>query len=412
MGYGSYLSSLLYRNDEFEYDICSTLGLPTSLGEGPFSDSILEDSVEFLAIHHPRIVIEKDNDKSDMVPFYETSVSPVVNNTIVDRDTEVVFVQSEERDIMQDGAFSVCIDATQHQQEIQGDQAVVHIEAKSSSVAYMICTLSLYDRTAEIVSSQNMVSYTSKKKKYEIKHRKLVSRVIDLRSVRQMLVSSAVKHKKIQKYNPRQYVYLNVHVFGSMHVTCNVYCKGNKAKEKGPFFVYKGPLIREGKEQWGCYSPRYVQKVSPITNERFVFVRVKGELYASKEVYKRFPVSLTTTSRQLISPLHRCIKVVSCECPVHQEGCGISFEHKEYSFIKIPPVCYNLQPDLVEYVIIWLNTRYKIDDKGEWVYVPDDMKIPVIVHEDHKALEDDEVRSELLDYSKVFFIRPDSKENK
>lgn len=407
LGYGSYLSSLLYRNDEFEYDICSTLGLPTESVEGPFSDSILEDAVEFLAIHHPRIVVEKDNDQSDMVPFYETAISPVCNTTLVDRTIDMVYVQSVVHDIVNDGAFALCVDATQHEVEIEGEQTVVHLEAESPTVGYMTCTLSLYDRVAEVTSPQNMLSYTSKKKKYEIRHRKMVSRVIDLRSVRQMLISAAVKHKKIQKYNPRQYVYLNVHVFGTMKITCNVYCKGNKAKEKGPFLLYKGPLFREGKEYWGCYTPRYTQKVSPMTTERFSYVRVKGELYASKEVFKRFPVSLTTTSRQLISPLHRCIRVISCDCPVHREGCGISFEHKEYSFIKIPPVCYNLQPDLVEYVIVWLNTRYKIDN-GVWVYIPEETPLPVVSSnsESTKVLEDEDVRSDLLDYSKVFFIKP------
>jgi hypothetical protein len=407
MGYGAHLRSLLYTDLEYEYDICSTLELPTDKQEGSIAKSILEETVDYLTLENPALTVEKDTVRSDHCLLYETSVPPseFAEMRIKDRDTDVLCINSTQFSSKLHHAQSIPIDATQLEDEVHARQAVVHLCGQGDQEAYACFSLSLYERSSEVVNPHDMHHYTAHYTKYHFGTRAMVSKVLDLRAYRKMLIGEAVRHKKIKKYNPRQYLFLNVYVFGTARFRINIYTLGTRAEEKGPFFVHEGPRLRNGVEFWGYFDKaRKRKEASPMTDERFVFVRVAAELHATLSVYPHHPLQLTSTARDLISPMHRSISVIQCICPIHGEKCGVSFQHKIKKDIVIPAVCYNLQLDLMEYVIIWLNTRYKRTKEGKWVYLGEEGQASQIADVPPRV-EDLVVSPQILDYSLVYFIK-------
>jgi len=301
LGYGAHLNSLLVEEEDFEFDVCTTLGLQTERVEGEKSPSILEDAVDFLALAKPAIYNAVDLEKQVQVPMYDTSVPPQMTNKIVPRDeSDIILIQSVEKKINSTDAFSIPIDATQQEKEIEADQAVVHICGQASAQAYMMLKISLYDRVNDLERQEDLVYFTNKLTRYEISSRALVSRVLDLRAYRQMLISTAEKHKKIEKYNPRQYIYLSVYVIGKCQLRISVYSKGKNAIESGPFMLYKGPALRAGESVWGCFNKdREKRDPSPLTPARQAFLLRPPELYANRDLFVVFSYSFGYHSKRI-----------------------------------------------------------------------------------------------------------------
>jgi len=315
-------------------------------------------------------------------------------------------VKSEVHQFESVGAISIPIDATQNEDELKLDSTVIHIGADTDNKMYVCTSISLYDRAAAVQSDKDLYYYTNKNTKYELHGRYFVSRVISLQAYRKVLIAPAMKHKKIQKYNLRQYLFLNLYVFGLGKILVNFYSMGTRAKEKGPFFLYKGPCLVEGEEKWGLIKSRERRESSGLTEERFSFIiNSPPLLHRNAGVGHYTDMELTTTVQELISPMHRCIYVTVAECPAHKgERCGVRFRHKTNPFVLIPSVCYNLQTDLLSYVVIWLNTRFKRRGNS-WIFI--DIKNKEKEFEYISQLCEDNrfvLPYTILDYSNCYFI--------
>lgn len=369
LGYGAELMTLVYNGQPYEEDVEKVICQQAEV-KNPGSVELLTDIVDFLAIVKSSNNESQDIIKNTQCPLYETCVAPQPLREVILGKDAITYFKSEIVNVDTIGAISIPIDATQDEQELKLDSTVIHIGAETSDKMYITSSLSLYERAAAVQKEQDLYYYTNRSSKYEVFGRCLVSRVISLSAYRKMLISQAVKHKKIRKYNPRQYLYLNLYVFGLGKLLINFYSVGTRAKEKGPFVLYRGPCLVEGEEKWGLYQSQERRDASVMTEERFSFVvNSLPLLHRHSGMGHYTDIELTTTVQELISPMHRCISVQICDCPVHRgQNCGVNFRHKVNPFIIIPPICYNMQTDLLTYVVIWLNTRFR-KRGNNWIFI-------------------------------------------
>jgi len=84
--------------------------------------------------------------------------------------------------------------------------------------------------------------------------------------------------------------------------------------------------------------------------------------------------------------------------------CGVEIFHKIHQEVRVPPICYNLQRDLAQYAILWLNSHYI--KKGEkWYRVEADKEKVIPIGIDVDKDKEVEPSTQMLDYSKVYFIK-------
>jgi len=302
---------------------------------------------------------------TDLCQFLPLEEEVAENSSCRDEGASLLSVSYHHGRIDADSAFSIPIDYISPELEIESSQFLIHLTVESDCGVQMALCPSLYERTSAVTQRGNFGACTSRLKKYNKFSGSLISAVIDTRALRRLLVSEAVRHKKIKKYNPRQYAFFNLYIIGRSRVRVAIYNYGVRSSESG-FRLYMGPTLVKGKEIWGCYSGRDRQDASSMTDPRLKYVYSDPELFHSKDVYEYFPPVLLTTLKGLMPLFHRIIQAKITQCPVHEGRCGVSFRNTLNPLIFIPDICYNVQPDLNSYIIMWLNKRYKRRGESWW----------------------------------------------
>jgi hypothetical protein len=403
LGYGAELLSMIY--DEQEEDLSSSqlvyMDRPCNV-----ETSSPDKLVTYLTSNSVAEVRNIDKLHTGICPLYESNVEVPYREPIVHMNgAGVVFTRSVQTEGEAYSAVSVSLDATESR-ELDLSQGVVSVTATGQGS--IIPAVSAYDRVKELLAPKDIKTFTANYTSYQVLGKRvLATRVMDYRAYRRQLISEAVRHKKTAKYNPRQYMFFSLYVVGRCKVQITIFSYGKESSETGPFLLYKGPIFKKGKRLIPLFEDKVEVAASPITPIRSNFVRQDPELTCHKDIYRNVIVELTTTATDLIAPLDRCISVQIVECPVHKgEQCGVAFQHKKNLNIYIPSICYNLQPNLLDYVVLWLNTRYYKNSQGDLVFRHVKNK-----NEDHRLFYEQECERRemilpysILDYTKLYFI--------
>jgi len=298
----------------------------------------------------------RDELKSSTIPFYESNqaLSPRKYEISVGRDG---VVHSHSEDLMSESVTVMDIPLDYSPvEELDLSKGIVHVTLEGN--CSFIPTIALYERTKEIQTLQDVKHYTRYFNTYYCKDvRHICTRSLDYQAYRLMLINEAVRHQKIRKYNPRQYLFFSCYLVGKGKARVSIFSFGRHSKEKGPFFLYRGPLKSVKKES--KFKINYVQEPSLMTPFRESFVRKGPDLILHKDIYRDVFSELLSVKLELVAPLHRSFMVKVVVCPVHSgSNCGLSIHHKSIPFY-IPPICYNMESNVYEYVMLWLTTRYE-----------------------------------------------------
>jgi hypothetical protein len=368
LGYGAYLKDLLYG---YTHGIITIIDMESVV---KISDNL--DLIQHFIATNCKPYIMEAKDGVDLCQFVDVNAEISVQPLFLEEDRSLLMKETHVITCQDINAVAVMLDHPGIDRETEISHIVVHVTIETEREVQVSFCPGLYDRAAAVITRDSFFHYSEHLKRFKTEtKRHMVSKVIDVRALRRMLVGEAVRHRKIKKYNPRLYAYLTVYIRGEGKVHMSVYMKGQYSLEVLKSRIYKGPTYSKAKPSWGLFSTREVQEASLMTEHRLRFVHSDPELFHSTQVYEHFPPVLLTTLRGLMPSFTKLISAEICECSVHKCLCGVRFEHRLNPEITIPVICYNAQPDLNSYLIMWLNLYYKKKDGSWWREYDPDLKL-------------------------------------